>query len=123
MTRTRSPGPRAFSPVSASVRVLLFAGALASGAAFAQGAAPAGNAEAGRAKASMCIGCHEIPGYKASFPNVYSVPMITGQSAKYIEASLVAYRKGDRSHPTMRAIAGSLTDQDIADLAALYGSK
>ena len=123
MTRTRSPGPRALSPISASVRVLLLASALASGSAFAQGAAPAGNAEAARAKASMCIGCHEIPGYKASFPNVYSVPMITGQSAKYIEASLVAYRKGDRSHPTMRAIAGSLTDQDIADLAALYGSK
>jgi cytochrome c553 len=97
--------------------------ALTASAAVAQGAAPAGNAEAGRAKASMCIGCHEIPGYKASFPTVYSVPMIVGQTAKYIEASLAAYRKGDRSHPTMRAIAGSLTDQDIADLAALYGSK
>jgi len=97
--------------------------ALTASATVAQGAAPAGNAEAGRAKASMCIGCHEIPGYKASFPTVYSVPMIVGQTAKYIEASLAAYRKGDRSHPTMRAIAGSLTDQDIADLAALYGSK
>jgi cytochrome c553 len=123
MTRTRSPGPRAHSPISASVRVLLLASALASGSAFAQGAAPAGNAEAARAKASMCIGCHEIPGYKASFPTVYHVPKITGQTAKYIEASLQAYRKGDRSHPTMRAIAGSLSDQDIADLAALYGSK
>jgi cytochrome c553 len=49
--------------------------------------------------------------------------MITGQTAKYIEAALQAYRKGDRSHPTMRAIAGSLTDQDIADLAAHYGTK
>jgi cytochrome c553 len=49
--------------------------------------------------------------------------MITGQSGKYIELSLQAYRKGERSHPSMRAIAGSLTDQDIADLAALYGSK
>jgi cytochrome c553 len=54
---------------------------------------------------------------------VYHVPKITGQTAKYIEASLQAYRKGDRSHPTMRAIAGTLSDQDIADLAALYGSK
>ncbi|HYF60430.1 MAG TPA: cytochrome c [Burkholderiaceae bacterium] len=95
---------------------------LASGAALAQNA-PAGNAEAGASKASMCIGCHQIPGYKASFPHVYSVPMIVGQSAKYIEASLVAYRKGERSHPTMRAIAASMSDQDIADLAALYGSK
>ena len=105
-----------------AARALVVAEAVAPPAAFGQGA-PAGNAEAGRAKASMCIGCHEIPGYKASFPNVYSVPMITGQTAKYIEASLIAYRKGDRSHPTMRAGAGSLSDQDIADLAALDGSK
>lgn len=91
--------------------------------AHAQGAAVTGNADAGRAKASNCIGCHEIPGYKTAFPQVYSVPMINGQSAKYIEAALVAYRKGDRSHPTMRAIAASLTDQDIADLGALYGTK
>lgn len=119
MTRTRHPGRR-----SVAVRALLLAAVTsAAPAAFAQAAAPAGNAEAGRNKASMCIGCHEIPGYKASFPNVYEVPMIVGQSSKYIEASLQAYRKGDRSHPTMRAIAGSLSDQDIADLAALYGSK
>jgi cytochrome c553 len=102
---------------------VLSAGAFWSAGAFAQGAEIKGNPDAGRAKASTCIGCHEIPGYRASFPSVYSVPMIIGQSAKYIEASLQAYRKGDRSHPTMRAIAGSLSDQDMADLAALYGSK
>ena len=49
--------------------------------------------------------------------------MIAGQSAKYIENSLQAYKKGERSHPTMRAIAGSLSDQDMADLAAYYGTK
>lgn len=97
--------------------------ALASPCVQAQAAAPVGRADAGRDKASQCIGCHEIPGYRASFPSVYRVPMITGQSAKYIELALQAYRKGDRSHPTMRGIAGSLSDQDIADLAALYGSK
>ncbi len=82
-----------------------------------------GSAEAGLKKASQCIGCHEIPGYRASFPSVYRVPMIVGQPAKYIEAALQAYKKGDRNHPTMRGIAGSLSDQDMADLAALYGSK
>ena len=86
--------------------------------AFAQG-----NAEAAKTKVAMCAGCHGIPGYKASFPAVYSVPRIGGQSPKYIENALVAYRKGDRSHPTMRGIAGSLSDQDIADLAAYYGAK
>ena len=80
-----------------------------------------GNAEAARNKTSMCIGCHGIPGYKASFPTVYSVPMISGQSPKYIENALMAYKKGERSHPTMRGIAASLSDQDMADLAAYYG--
>ena len=74
-------------------------------------------------KNSMCIGCHAIPGYKASFPHVYHVPKISGQSAAYLESSLQAYRKGDRSHPTMRAIAASLSDQDIADLAAYYAAR
>ena len=93
--------------------------ALAAGPAAAQGVK--GDAKAAEGKIAMCIGCHSIPGYRASYPMVYSVPMIHGQSAKYIENALSAYRSGDRSHPTMRAIAGSLTDQDIADLAAYYG--
>ena len=80
-----------------------------------------GDAKAAEGKIGMCIGCHAIPGYKASYPMVYSVPMIHGQTGKYIENALNAYRSGDRSHPTMRAIAGSLSDQDIADLAAYYG--
>lgn len=82
-----------------------------------------GSADGAKQKVSMCIGCHGIPEYKASFPSVYRVPMIAGQSAKYIESALQAYKKGDRSHPTMRGIAGSLNDQDIADLAAYYGTK
>ncbi len=82
--------------------------------------AHAQDAAAGQKKAAQCIGCHQIPGYQSSFPQVHKVPMISGQNAKYIEASLIAYRKGDRKHPTMRAVSGSLTDQDIADLAAYY---
>ena len=82
--------------------------------------AQAQDAKAGEKKAAMCIGCHGIPGYQSSFPEIYKVPMIAGQGAKYIVSSLTAYRKGDRKHPTMRAIATSLTDQDMADLAAFY---
>lgn len=74
-------------------------------------------------KAASCIGCHGIPGYKATYPEIYRVPMIGGQSAKYIESALKAYQKGDRSHPTMRGIAASLSDQDIADLAAYYAQQ
>jgi len=82
--------------------------------------ASAQNAQAGEKKAAMCIGCHGIPDYKASFPEVYRVPMIAGQGAKYIVSALGQYKKGDRKHPTMRAIAASLSEQDMADLAAFY---
>ncbi|NHZ88736.1 c-type cytochrome [Massilia sp. CCM 8733] len=80
-----------------------------------------GNAKA--AKVEQCIGCHGIPGYKATFPEVYPVPMIGGQSAKYIENALNAYKKGDRKHPSMRGVAGSMTDQEIADVAAYYSQQ
>ena len=79
-----------------------------------------GSAAAGKNKAAMCIGCHGIPGYKASFPSTYNVPMIAGQHAKYLENALIAYQKGERKHPTMKAIAASLSAQDMADLAAYY---
>ncbi len=88
-------------------------------AARAQEAKP-GDAVAGEKKAAMCNGCHSIPRYQASFPEVYKVPMIAGQGARYIVTALTAYRKGERKHPTMRAIAGSLSDQDMADLAAHF---
>ncbi|MFZ6772977.1 c-type cytochrome [Undibacterium sp. SXout7W] len=98
--------------------------ALASLAQAAFAAEVVGNAkDAADKKVAMCIGCHAIPGYKATFPEVYQVPMIGGQSAKYIESALKAYQKGDRKHPTMRGIAGSLSDQDIADLAAYYSQQ
>lgn len=92
---------------------------LAAGGVYAQEVK--GDPEAGSRKNGMCIGCHSIEGYRASFPMVYSVSKINGQTPRYIELALAAYRSGDRDHPTMRAIAGSLTDQDIADLAAHYG--
>ena len=79
-----------------------------------------GDAAAGATKNAMCIGCHGIKGYQASFPEVYKVPMISGQSAKYIASALNAYKKGERKHPTMRGISETLTDQDIADLSAYY---
>ncbi|WP_418316063.1 c-type cytochrome [Piscinibacter sakaiensis] len=100
-------------------KLILTAAAIASFHVFAQPAF-AQDAQAGEKKAAMCIGCHGIPGYQASFPEVHKVPMISGQNAKYIVASLEAYKKGDRKHPTMDAIAQSLSEQDMADLAAFY---
>ena len=105
--------------------------------AFGQSAAPApaaapaaaapretvGEAQRGRLKVAACVGCHGIPGYKADFPTVYSVPMLGGQNAKYIESALKAYQKGERRFPTMIATARSLSDQDIADVAAYYAAQ
>jgi cytochrome c553 len=81
----------------------------------------AGDAEAAKGKVSMCIGCHGIPDYRTAFPEVYSVPMIAGQSPDYIVKALRGYRSGDRSHPSMRGIARGLSDADMADVAAYYG--
>jgi cytochrome c553 len=92
--------------------------ALAPGA-FAQG--PAGNAEAGKAKNAMCIGCHGLAGYRTAYPDVYHVPKIYGQQPAYIVKSLQAYRSGERSHPSMQGIARGMSDADMADLAAYYG--
>ena len=89
-------------------------------------AAPAtivGDAKRGLQKSATCLGCHAIPGYKADFPTVYSVPMIGGQNAKYIESALKGYQKGERRFPSMVATARSLSDQDIADVAAYFSSQ
>ncbi len=90
--------------------------------AFAQGAGEIkGNADAAKGKITMCIGCHGVPYYKTAYPEVYHVPMISGQSPSYIVKALQEYKAGERSHPSMRGIARSLSDQDMADVAAYYG--
>ena len=98
---------------------------LAAPLAFAQQAAQQkGNAESAKKnKIAMCIGCHGIPGYKTAFPSVYHVPKIAGQQPQYIISALKAYKSGERSHPSMRGIAASLSDEDMADLAAYYGTE
>ncbi|RLJ36921.1 cytochrome c [Acidovorax sp. 106] len=98
----------------------IFALAVASVTAVSHAQEVKGDIKAGEKKIAMCIGCHGIPGYQASFPEVHKVPMISGQSGKYIASALDAYKKGDRKHPTMRGIADSLSEQDIADVAAYY---
>jgi len=98
----------------------MFALAVACVTLSAQAQQVTGKAQDGAKKVAMCVGCHGIIGYQASFPEIHKVPMIAGQSATYITAALTAYKGGDRKHPTMRAIADTLTEQDIADVAAYY---
>jgi len=94
----------------------LLALALAGAAASVQ----AQDAAAGANKAAQCAGCHGIPGYQSSFPEVYRVPKVAGQTAGYIVAALNAYKRGERKHPSMRGIAIPMSDQDMADLGAYY---
>ena len=135
--------PRAFAGVSILIGALAFTDlAIGQGVAPVTAGAPAasapaaastaasstppeivGDAQRGKVKVATCIGCHSIPGYKADFPTVYSVPMLGGQNAKYIESALKAYQKGERRFPTMIATARSLSDQDIADVAAYYAAQ
>ncbi len=85
-------------------------------------AAAAGDPVAGAAKAETCRGCHAIPGATTTYPS-YRVPRIGGQHAEYLVAALKAYRDGLREHPTMRAQARSLSEQDMADIAAFLAAQ
>lgn len=80
-----------------------------------------GDPERGRIAAETCLGCHAIPEYTNAYPT-YNVPKVGGQNADYVVAALQAYRDGSRPHATMQANAASLTDQQIADIAAYFAS-
>lgn len=103
-----------------AVSAVLSAAVLASPLALAQAPAPAGDPLKGAQKVQMCQGCHGIVGWRTAFPEVYRVPKLSGQNAAYIVAALKEYKSGNRAHPSMKAIAATLSDADMADLAAYY---
>lgn len=82
----------------------------------------AGDAARGEVLSETCEGCHGVPESHNAYPS-YHVPKLGGQNADYIEVALQGYRRGTRSHPTMQAQASSLTDQDIADVAAFFAAR
>ncbi len=82
------------------------------------GAQAAGDAAAGREKAKICRACHGLDGV-ARLPNAAT---IAGENELYLVKQLKAFRDGERKDPQMEVIAKDLTDQEIADLAAWYGS-
>jgi len=85
----------------------------------ASATAAEGDPEAGAVKAMPCMGCHGIPGYFNVYPT-YHVPRVGGQRAAYIVDALKAYERGDRAHPAMQGQAQSLSEQDMADIAAYF---
>lgn len=74
-----------------------------------------GNIEAGLTKAQVCMGCHT--------DSASSAPVIDGQKAGYLRQTLQNYRSAKRVDYTMNAMAESLSDEDINDLAAYFNSK
>ncbi len=84
-------------------------------------AAAEGDVERGGKLAYTCLGCHGIDGYRNAYPS-YRVPKLGGQKAAYLATAIQGYRDGAREHPTMKAQASSLSDQQIEDLAAYLAS-
>jgi cytochrome c553 len=78
----------------------------------------AGDAAAGKQKAGKCVACHGRDGV-ARLPNAAT---IAGEHAQYLEKQLKAFRSGERQDPQMSVVAKTLSDEDIADLAAWYSS-
>jgi cytochrome c553 len=87
--------------------------ALSSGAAMA-----AGNIQAGKAKAAMCMSCHGAQGISA----VPTYPNLAGQKEAYLVKALKEYKDGQRQDATMKAMAAPLSAADIQNLAAYFSS-
>jgi cytochrome c553 len=81
-----------------------------------------GDVKRGKDLSYTCLGCHGVEGYKNAYP-MYSVPKLEGQTPQYLAAALHGYRGGDRAHLTMHDQASTLSDQDIADIAAYFAGK
>ena len=94
---------------------------LAFGLTLTTTAGAAGDVHRGKVLSAGCVGCHSIPGQRNAYPS-YRVPMLGGQHEVYLVDSLKAYRSKERPHETMQAQAASLSDQDMADLAAYFAS-
>lgn len=85
----------------------------------AGGAHAGGDPEAGRTLAGQCRTCHGIDGV-AKIP---IAPHIGGEPTAYIASQLVAFRDGTREHEMMTVVARTLSDDQIANLAAWYASR
>jgi cytochrome c553 len=80
--------------------------------------AEAGDAAAGRSKATQCQACHGLDGLS----KLPEAPHLAGQPERYLVKSLDEYRSGARSNEMMSIVAKMLSDQDVADLAAYYAA-
>jgi cytochrome c553 len=82
---------------------------------FAQAA---GDSIAGRTVMVQCQSCHGKDGLAIE----YWSPNIAGQKQDYLVRSLMAYKAGARKSPMMSRVVQSLSDEDMANVAAYYAA-
>ena len=103
------------------MKITVIAGIALAGSIIPSAALAAGDIAAGEDKSYTCVGCHGTPNVSNVYPT-YDAPLIAGQSSAYIVNALKAYADGSRWHPTMQAQAKSMSEQDMADIAAYLES-
>lgn len=82
-------------------------------------AAHAGDPLKGKEKSAVCAACHGADGNSPT----PAFPRIAGQHEDYLLQALLAYKRGERKNPIMAAQVENLQKQDLADLAAWFGSQ
>jgi len=97
----------------------LMFGILVAAGVLAAPAAMAANIEAGKAKSAMCASCHGADGNGGADP---TWPKLAGQGAPYIVKQLKDFKSGARKDPIMAGMAAGLSDADMANLGAYFGS-
>lgn len=83
------------------------------------GPAKAGDPKAGQTKAGACAACHGLDGNSADPAN----PKLAGQHEQYIWRQLKLFKSGERENPIMLGMAATLTEQDMRDIGAYFGSQ
>jgi len=86
---------------------------------FLSSSAMAGDVAAGKAKSAICASCHGADGVSLNplWPN------LAGQKEQYLVKQIKAFRDGTRNDPMMAPMVASLSDDDIANLAAYYAAQ
>jgi cytochrome c553 len=80
----------------------------------------AGDAAAGKAKSATCMACHMADGNSVN----PEWPKLAGQHAVYLEKQILAFKKGEtRNNALMAPMVASLSEQDVADLAAYFSEQ
>ena len=78
-----------------------------------------GDIEAGKTKSAPCVACHGVDGNSVN----PEWPKLGGQHEGYLIQQLLYFSNGERDNAIMKGMAGNLTDQDRADLAAYFASQ